>query len=192
MLIVNQQSGFSQTGLESRSLFGKAIDSNFIEIKLTNKAIDSRMGVWVNGDYAIHVELDTLEAHFRQDYTDLLNAMEHLFKDDSAAINRCKIYIPRYLKAVNELNHAENGFDLRQLAVYMGPENEKQNKGNSTEVDRIVRQRVEEGKAAVFFKGERIYTLKKKVRWDHIMTTIAIFYKEEDNWAYNYIGHINW
>lgn len=150
------------------------------------------MGVWENGDYKIYIEMQPLQEGFRSDYVSLMNVMETQYQHDSVTSLRYKMYAERYLIASNQLKMAGHGFDLRKLVLYIGPDNEEQNKGNSYTVDMLIRQSVEKGNAVLFYKGKRIFTLQKQVYSDYMMSNIKIYYNQSDNCAYNYTGHINW
>jgi hypothetical protein len=94
--------------------------------------------------------------------------------------------------AINQLNDSINGFDLRRLILYVGPENIERNKGNSVEVVLYVRQCLEKGNVVVFYKGMRIYKLKYRMVKDHVMSTIKIYFEDDINYAFSYFGYINW
>lgn len=191
-LMAVQIIGHAQNTPESSLILNQATDSVVVEIQLSATWNESRTGVWENGDYKIYVEIAPLEETFRNESGSLIHILENQLKEDSVTAARYKMYAERYAQAANQLQAAENGFDLRSLVVYVGPDNAEANKGSSHTVDVYVRQCVENGNARVMYKGERIFTLKKQIRWNYILSDIRIYYNQMDNCAYNYIGHINW
>jgi hypothetical protein len=102
------------------------------------------------------------------------------------------MYAARYLRAADQLKAAKNGFDLKSLVVYIGPENQTQNQCKSVTVDIMVRQALEKGNAAVYYKGKRIFSLHKLILADSMMSTIWIYKDVRENSAYVFNGHINW
>lgn len=104
----------------------------------------------------------------------------------------CEPSAKRYLEALNQLENAQNNFDLRSLIVYIGRYNEEQYKGNSSTISTLIKSYVQNGNAIVLYKGIRIYTLKRVIYWDYVMSIIQIYYDEPNNWVFNYFGHVNW
>ena len=192
LLMALQQLSYAQDAAQPFLPPGFAKDSILTEIQLSKTIDESRMGIWETGTYKICIPLQALEEYFRKEHTSLIDAMEHQYRNDTAAAARCKLYAERYLLVVHQLKAAKNGYDLKQLVIYVGPNNEIYNRGNSSTVNMFIRQWVENGNAVVFHKGKRIYTLHKLVQWDAAMSAIKIYHTERDDCAYNYIGHINW
>lgn len=56
----------------------------------------------------------------------------------------------------------------------------------------LVRQAVENGKAKVLYKGERIFTLKKLIYGDSMMSFMKIYYDQVENCAYDDMVYLNW
>lgn len=191
-LVTVQLPGYAQDAEHPFFIPNQVKDSMHTEIQLAKTIDVSRMGIWETGAYKISIPLQQLEDGFRKDYASLMDALEHQYQNDTAAAARCKLYADRYLIAINELKDAVNGYDLKQLVVYIGPDNEAQNKGNSSTVDVLVRQSVENGNVVVYYKGKRIHSLHKLVQWDAVMSAIRIYHSQRDDCAYNYIGHVNW
>lgn len=184
---------YSQNAIESPPLIhNRSADSVIVEFQLSKTINESRMGLWKNGDYDIYIQIDTLEVSLRKSYEELLNATNKIDINDTVNLKRYKIYTERYLNAANQLKEAKNGFDLRLLVLYIGNDNEKQNKGNSSIVDEFVKGLVCKGNASVFYKGKRIYTLKRRTDSDLVMSIIRIYKDQITNCAYTYYGYINW
>jgi hypothetical protein len=182
----------AQTGSQPMLKPGIAVDSHLYEIRLSDSLQSGKMGVWQNGDYQIWVNIEAMETSFRKDYDDLMNAINTQYKNDTLTSARIQMYAARYLRAADQLKAAKHGFDLKSLVVYIGPENEIQNQGNSSTVHIMVRQSLENGKAIVYFQGKRIFSLKKLILSDYMMSTIWIYKDVRENSAYVFNGHINW
>lgn len=169
-----------------------AMDTLHTEI-LLNKAIDTlKCGVWVNGDYRIYIEMEPFMAMLQNVYEGLIHAIQNTSNNDSAMLPLYQATAQRYRNAIDQLSNNPYGFDFRSLALYVGPENAERNRGNSVEVESYVKQQLEEGKAVVFYKGQRIYQLKCLVVKDYVMSTIRIYFDDEENCAFNYFGYIHW
>jgi hypothetical protein len=130
------------------------------EIQLKSTLDDSRMGIWMNGAYTIHVKLDSLEANFLRIVQNCANGIAYYGDKDSNLVNYYTATAKRYQTAVNQMESAVDIFDLKALVVYDGREDIRQNAGNSRVVERYVKQVVDQGNAIVFYKGKRIYTLQ--------------------------------
>lgn len=126
-----------------------------------SKTIDeSRMGHWSQGDYDIQVGMNDLETSIRKANDGFLNAMAtYKFPDSSGAIFY-KNSSDRYLLAANQLKNAQQGFNLRKLILYDGPNLNQSNVGNSQVVLKFIKDLFYKGKTVVYYKGERIYTFK--------------------------------
>lgn len=186
------QMASAQTGSAPLLMQSIAIDSQMLEIRLSDTLKEGRMGVWQNGDYHLWLNLEDMEKSFRIDYHDLTNAVNTQYKNDTLTVARIQMYAARYLRAADQLKAAKNGFDLKSLVVYIGPENQTQNQGNSVTVDIMVRQALEKGNAVVYYMGQRIFRLHKLILADSMMSTIWIYKDVRENSAYVFNGHINW
>lgn len=93
---------------------------------------------------------------------------------------------------MKQLKNETNGFDLRCIVLYIGPENEKQNQGNSTIIEKLLEKWVEDDNAIVFYKDEQITTLKKEIQSDYVITIIKVYYKENEDYLFNYVANIRW
>ncbi|MCU0360947.1 MAG: hypothetical protein MUF75_09555 [Bacteroidia bacterium] len=191
-LIAIQHLGCSQNTIESALIHKTSKDSAIVELQLSKTINESRMGLWKNGDYDIYVEISPLEQYLRTSYEDMIRAKREINMNDSVNLQVYKTFAQRYLEAANQLKEAQNGFDLRGLVLYIGNGNEEQKKGNSSIIDGYIKESVMKGDAAVFYKGERIYTLKRRTDADLSMSIIRIYKDHIDNCAYTYFGYINW
>ena len=168
------------------------MDTTRMEL-LLNPSIDStHCGVWETGDYKISIPLQSLKDYFEENYLSLIGVNEKEPQMDSATYNRYKIYADRYLVALNQLKAANHGFDLRQLVLYVGLENIEYNKGSSAEIELFVRSKLEKGDAIVQYKGQRINKMNIVTHADLVMSTIKMYYDDENNFAFSYFGYINW
>jgi hypothetical protein len=129
------------------------------EIELYTKMPDSRMGVWVKGDYTIKVNLDSISTYLRRSQQNTTKAIEYYGEQDSNFVNYYKATANRYNVAATQTEEAKDGFDLQTLILYEGRENLNQNNGNSRILVSFIKQQVEQGKALVFYKGEPIFKL---------------------------------
>ncbi|KOY86191.1 hypothetical protein AD998_08540 [bacterium 336/3] len=154
------------------------------------------MGLWTNGDYKIYVELSVLEADFRDVYKSYINVSTNRKNMDTVTVNLYKATAERYLFVAEQLKVAKNGFDLRNLVIYFGLDNEQQNKGDSFIVESYIRQLVERGNAALFYKGNRIFTLKKIMQLEGTGVgfgyEVRIYFDNAENYAFKYYIHNNW
>jgi hypothetical protein len=102
------------------------------------------------------------------------------------------------------LEQAANGFDLKTLIIYEGIENSNRNLEDCAIIESYLKQRVEQGKALVFFKGKRIYTLcgnsemSNQGRVDTVQDIlnrgyeIRTFYDEPDNCLFFEVQILGW
>jgi hypothetical protein len=129
------------------------------EIELSTKKPDSRMGVWVKGDYTIMINLDSISTYLRRSQQNMTKAIEYYGEQDSNFVNYYKASANRYNVAATQTEEAKDGFDLQTLILYEGRENLNQNNGNSRILVSFIKQQVEQEKALVFYKGERVFKL---------------------------------
>jgi hypothetical protein len=90
------------------------------------------------------------------------------------------------------------------LVVYEGIENSKRNLEDFAILERYLKQRVEQGKAIVFFKGVRIYSLcylsESNLKVGELTVseilnngyTTKAFYEEPDNCIFFEFIHLGW
>lgn len=166
------------------------------EIRLSKTLNETRMGLWTSGDYDIYVEMTTLETSFQNTYKNYLNASLNRNNVDTVTSALYNITSKRYQVAADQMKLGENGFDLRKLILYFGLENDKENAGNSFIVENFITQLVENGTAVVFYKGERIYTLKKKYEPEgeglNFGYHIRIYYDDPEKCIVRYYRHLGW
>jgi hypothetical protein len=117
------------------------------------------MGVWVKGDYTILVTLDSISAHLRRSQHALKRSIDYYVDKDSNLLNYFTGSSKRYNLAATLTEGAKNDFDLQTLIIYEGVEDINQNIGNSRILENYIKQLVEQQKAIVFYKGQRIFKL---------------------------------
>lgn len=174
------------------------------EIALSHESPVPRMGKWVKGDYTIHISLDTLSMHFRRCEQSITRSLEYYKDQDSNLANYFRATQNRYGRAATQLEQATNGFDLKTLIVYEGMENSHRNLEDFAILESYLKQRVEQGKALVFFKGKRIFTLcgsSERSNQGRMETTMdilnsgyemKIFYDEPDNCLFYEVQILGW
>lgn len=168
------------------------MDTARMEILLNPSTDSTHCGVWETGDYKISIPLQPLTDYIEENYLGLIEVIEKETQIDTATYNRYKISADRYLVTLNQLKAAKHGFDLRKLVLYVGIENIEYNKGNSVEIELFVRSKLEKGEAIVHYKGQRINKINKVTYADLVMSTIKMYYDDENNFAFSYFGYINW
>lgn len=192
LIIATRFFGYSQESSDSVLKLIQPIDTVVTEIQL-NPSLDTlKSSCWENGDYKIHIKTSAFIAYLQNEYLSLIRAMDLEINNDSLTLVRYNLYANRYLRAINQIDTSENGFNLRQLILYIGPENSERNKGNSDIVELYVRMAVENGNAPVFYRGERIFKLKKLILNSYVMSEIKIYFDDDKNYLFSYFGHINW
>jgi hypothetical protein len=128
-------------------------------IDLSTKIPDARMGAWTRGDYTILVNLDSISTHFRRCQHSITRSLEYYKDQDSNLANYFRATQNRYGRAATQLEQAANGFDLKTLVIYEGVESVNRNLEDFRILESYLKNLVEQGKALVYFKAERIYTL---------------------------------
>jgi len=151
------------------------------------------MGAWTRGDYTILVNLDSISTHFRRCQQSITRSLEYYKDQDSNLANYFRATQNRYGRAATQLEQAANGFDLKPLVIYEGVENANRNLEDCRILQSYLKNLVEQGKALVYFKGERIYTLcciSELMNQGHLETVqdilnrgyeIRTFYEEPDH-----------
>jgi hypothetical protein len=174
------------------------------EIALSHESPVPRMGKWVRGDYTVFISLVTLSVHFRRCEQSITRSLEYYKDQDSNLANYFRATQNRYGRAATQLEQATNGFDLKTLIIYEGMEHPNRNLEDSRILESYIKQRVEQGKALVFFKGKRIYTLcgnsemSNQGRVDTVQDIlnrgyeIRTFYDEPDNCLFYEYYHMGW
>jgi len=174
------------------------------EIELSQEIPAPRMGVWINGDYTVYVALDTLAKHFRSCEQSTTKSLTYYENRDSSLENYFRATQQRYGNAARQLEQAANGFDLKTLNIYEGIENAKRNMEDFAILERYLKQRVEQGKAIVCFKGVQIYTLcyqsESNLKVGNLTVSEILnngyitkaFYDEPDNCLFFEYTHLGW
>ncbi|NDB35199.1 MAG: hypothetical protein EB023_07600 [Flavobacteriia bacterium] len=174
------------------------------QVDLSQEKAGPRMGVWINGDYTVYVALDTLAKHFRSFEQSTTKSLQYYQNRDSSLENYLRATQQRYGKAARQLEQAANGFDLKTLNIYEGIENAKRNLEDFAILERYLKQRVEQGKAIVYFKGVQIYTLcyqsESNLKVGNLTVseilnngyTTKAFYDEPDNCLFFEYIHLGW
>jgi hypothetical protein len=181
-----------------------AFSQNQWEIALSHESPVPRMGKWVRGDYTVFISLDTLSMHFRRCEQSITRSLEYYKDQDSSLANYFRATQNRYGRAATQLEQATNGFDLKTLIIYEGMENSSRNLEDSRILESYIKQRVEQGKDPVFFKGKRIFTLcgssemSNQGRVDTVQDIlnrgyeIRTFYDEPDNCLFYEVQILGW
>jgi hypothetical protein len=174
------------------------------EIALSHESPVPRMGKWVRGDYTVFISLDTLSVHFRRCEQSITRSLDYYKDQDSNLANYFRATQNRYGRAATQLEQAANGFDLKTLIIYEGMEHPNRNLEDSRILESYIKQRVEQGKDLVFFKGKRIYTLcgnsemSNQGRVDTVQDIlnrgyeIRTFYDEPDNCLFHEVQILGW
>ena len=173
-------------------------------IELSTKTLDSRMGVWTKGDYTILVPLDSIASHLRRCQQRMINAIDYYGDKDSNLVNYFTSSSKRYSHAAMHTEEAKNGFNLQTLIIYDGIENKNQNIGNSRILENYIEHLVEQQKALVLYKGQRIFKLCRISEMNNggrlesvsdILNhgyEIRTFYDQPDNCIFYEYQHLGW
>ncbi|MBI1266166.1 MAG: hypothetical protein GC193_01920 [Cryomorphaceae bacterium] len=166
-------------------------DTILSEIQLTDTIDLTRAGLWQIDDYKIYVELKSIEEYLTLNYESMIRNNETTVFTDSVYQKRCVQYAELHKTALDQVQQAENGFDLRNLKLYFWMD-KVDSKTQSHDIEMVVRQAVLSGQAAVIYQDKRIFKLKTLVVADYVMSCIAIYADHQDYPMYKYIGHIHW
>lgn len=129
------------------------------EIKLATSFESTRVGVWQEGNYTIHVDLNYLQSVFQERCTSYLDAANtYVFEDSSGYLFYCQTS-KRYNLAGVQLAHATNGLDLRTIKIYHGLDNQSDQLNQPQVMQDLILHLVEKGNAMLFYKEQRIFTL---------------------------------
>lgn len=161
------------------------------EINLSDSIDTSQFGFWESGDYKILINTKPVITYCEEGYHALIQSQKQLVNDTNE-FNRYQKYIDQLSTAQKKLKSDTNGIDLRKIALYFGPENDYLNKGNSYEIESLVKNALEKGEAMVYYKGSRIDKLQKKTDGDYVMSVVKIYFDDETNPAFSYYGYIRW
>ena len=174
------------------------------ELKLSHETPVPRMGNWIRGDYTVFISLDTLSMHFRRCQQSITRSLDYYKDKDSNLANYFRATQNRYGTAATQLEQAVNGFDLKILRIYEGIDNSNRNIDDFRILEAYIKNRVEQGKAIVMYKNERIYTLcgnsemtnqggvdtvQAILNWGYEIRT---FYDEPDNCLFYDVSIMGW
>jgi len=174
------------------------------EIELSHEIPVPRMGKWVKGDYTVYISLDTLSLHFRRCEHSITRSLEYYKDQDSNLANYFRATQNRYGRAAKQLEEAANGFNLKNLIIYEGIENSNRNLEDFAILESYLKQRVEQGKALVFYKGQHIFTLCRISEMNNggrlesvsdILNhgyEIRTFYDQPENCIFYEYQHLGW
>jgi len=174
------------------------------EIELSHETPVPRMGNWIRGDYTVFISLDTLSMYFRRCQQSITISLDYYRDKDSNLANYFRATQNRYGTAATQLEQAVNGFDLKILRIYEGIDNSNRNIDDFRILEAYIKNRVEQGKAIVMYKNERIYTLcgnsemTNQGRVDTVQDIlnrgyeIRTFYDEPDNCLFFDVSIMGW
>jgi len=174
------------------------------EIELSHETPVPRMGNWIRGDYTVFISLDTLSMYFRRCQQSITISLDYYKDKDSNLANYFRATQNRYGTAATQLEQAVNGFDLKILRIYEGIDNSNRNIDDFRILEAYIKNRVEQGKAIVMYKNERIYTLcgnsemTNQGRVDTVQDIlnrgyeIRTFYDEPDNCLFYDVSIMGW
>jgi hypothetical protein len=192
LLSMKLLSGQAMEELGTISMPLQPADTSLNELSLNDTLDTLKCGHWAKGDYIIYIKLAPFLAMIEHEYASLLEARE---KDKGTNPELLEIYdatIKRFSTAIHQLREGKEGFDLRQLVLYVGLDNSLRDAGHGIELELYVRSYVEKGNVAIYYKGQRIDTLKCRVVSDVVMSTINLYYDDDKNSLFQYYGYINW
>ncbi len=161
------------------------------EINLSNSIDTSQYGFWETGDYKILVNTKPIITYCEEGYHALIQSQKQLVNDTNE-FNRYQKYIDQLSMAQKQLKAVPNGFDLKKIVLHFGPENDNLNKGNSYEIESLVKNALEKEEAMVFYKGTRVFKLQKKTDGDYVMSVVKIYFDDETNPLCSYYGYVRW
>lgn len=167
-------------------------------LELSKKLEAFKSGLWINGDYTIYVDRLVLAANFKEEVKNASKSKEYYGDKDSNLVNYFTGNATRYQKAADQLENGNDQMDLRTLILYNGTEDIRQNNGSSTIVGNAVKQLVEQGKAIVYYKGKRIFTLQRSselINQNDILNhgyETRIFYDDKENCIFRDYQIMGW
>jgi hypothetical protein len=167
-------------------------------LELSNKLEAFKTGLWINGDYTIYVDRLVLAANFKEEVKNAAKSKEYYGDKDSNLVNYFNGNATRYQKAADQLENGNDQMNLRMLILYNGTEDIRQNNGSSTIVGNAVKQLVEQGKAIVYYKGKRIFTLQRSselINQNDILNhgyETRIFYDDKENCIFRDYHIMGW
>jgi hypothetical protein len=167
-------------------------------LELSKKLEAFKSGLWINGDYTIYVDRLVLAVNFKEEVKNASKSKEYYGDKDSNLVNYFNGNATRYQKAADQLENGNDQMDLRTLILYNGTEDIRQNNGSSTIVGNAVKQLVEQGKAIVYYKGNRIFTLQRSselINQNDILNhgyETRLFYDDKENCIFRDYHIMGW
>lgn len=167
-------------------------------LELSKKLEAFKSGLWINGDYTIYIDRLVLAANFKEEVKNAAKSKEYYGDKDTNLVNYFNGNATRYQKAADQLENGNDQMDLRKLILYNGTEDIKQNTGSSTIVGNAVKQLVEQGKAIVYYKGKRIFTLQRSselINQNDILNhgyETRLFYDDKENCIFRDYQIMGW
>jgi hypothetical protein len=166
------------------------------QFELSKTMNESKMGYWTKGNYTIYIDLNTLESNFRASSKQYNEAsVSYTFTDS----NGSKVYYEtarKYHEAAEILKHTSNGFDLRKIR-FDTDSAEYSNIYTLPKLENLIMQNFTSGKAALYYKGQRVYTCKFQTEsfgkeiLDHGMTT-TYYCDTVSDFVFKKSQHLGW
>jgi len=178
------------------TLINFAYSQTISEFTLSKDIPETRLGIWEKGDYKSLVEIDALTINFRNAVADYSKYIDYTYTDSLSKLFYNQM-IKRYKVAIEQLEKANNNYDLKNIVLYYGLDDVERNIESSAIVEENVMQFVKNGKAIVYYKGDRIYTLKSKtiLTADEILNRgyeTKVYYDIPENCINIYYFHLGW
>jgi hypothetical protein len=155
------------------------------------------MGYWTRGDYTIYIDLNTLETSFKTSSKEYdKSATYYTFSDSIGSKLHLKTAL-KYLEAAEILSQASNGFDLRKVQFDKDSVDYSPYLFTLPKLEVLVMNQFKSGKAAMYYKGKRVYTYKYqtlsygKEILDHGITTTYV-YDSLSNFVFQESRHLGW
>jgi hypothetical protein len=168
------------------------------QLKLSKSLNESRMGKWVQNDFSVWIDMNELEQFCQQAIGGFVYTLNNYrFTDSIAGVTFYKESQKRYELAIEQLQKAPHGFDLRKLIVYLGPNSSNQNSTYSVVVESRVKLMLFSGNAVVYFKGKRIDSLQyvsesNRDNWLNSAICTSYYYENANNIIYKDCKSYGW
>lgn len=182
--------------IQAIALINLAYSQTISEFTLSKDIPETRLGIWEKGDYKSLIEIDDLTINFRNAVDYYSKYIDYTYTDSLSKLFYNQM-ITRYMVAIEQLEKAKNNYDLKNIVLYYGLDDVERNKEPSAIVEENVMQFLKSGRAIVYYKGERIFTLKSKtiVTGDDILTLgteTRVYYDIPENCVNVYFKHLGW
>lgn len=166
------------------------------QFELSKSMNESKMGYWTKGNYTIYIDLIELESNFRTSSKEYNEAALNYKFVDSNSIILYKKTARKYLEAADIISNVSNGFDLRKVR-FDTDSAEYSNLYTLPKLENLLLQKFTQGKAALYYKGQRIYTCKFQTEsygkeiLDHGMTT-TYYCDTISDYVFKESRHLGW